>query len=472
MAIKQTIEFKSDNKYFVGFLQELIKEHQINASVSFENHQITLLIDEEDQTKLENFSNDTNKYLPNSIFLGHIQTSNVDEKVKIKELEIAAYDIAPCAKCLEAISDPASSDYLNDSYVCKHYSNAPTQKQDFTHFSVHYSDGMTLLLCDASKANEFFYLSELELKTLFSIEKPSIKVTIKDERIKEITGKNFIYIRAPYSVKSALTALNAKDSEIEYLFFDANDNKECVIVKDNISFIADNTLTKELAPLNENPTFNRVLNIEKEAKFKGSITANMSKNDGVSFIVSNEVGISKVVKFQEFCSEQLLLDMQNDELKSKMFRNFESKYPSVIEKLKNTPRASLFEALAIILELDTISFNALCDKSYEFRGNGGLKIDMYFNKDGFDFVSFFGSIMSFKLAGSDTHFLAYSIFEAFGDMIISTNNQLKTEFKIENFIMMGDIFENSVIYSRILSKFQLSHPYFPVNIALDEKVQI
>lgn len=124
--------------------------------------------------------------------------------------------------------------------------------------------------------------------------------------------------------------------------------------------------------------------------------------------------------------------------------------------------------IGTLLELKERNFNGVSDKGYEFRGNGGLKIDMNFNDKGFCYDDLIGSIISFKLAGVDTHYLAYSIFEAFGDMAINTLNQLKTKFKIENIIMMGDMFENSVLYSRILSKYQLSNPYFSKSIALDE----
>ena len=66
------------------------------------------------------------------------------------------------------------------------------------------------------------------------------------------------------------------------------------------------------------------------------------------------------------------------------------------------------------------------------------------------------------------HYLAYSIFEAFADMSITTLNQLKSKFKCENFVMMGDMFQNSVLYSRILSKFQLSNPYFSKSFAIND----
>jgi hydrogenase maturation factor HypF (carbamoyltransferase family) len=129
---------------------------------------------------------------------------------------------------------------------------------------------------------------------------------------------------------------------------------------------------------------------------------------------------------------------------------------------------NLFDTVATILELKEKGFEAVCDKGYEFRGNGGLKIDTNFNEDGFDYSDFIGSIISFKLADVEEHYLAYSIFEALADMSITTLNQLKDKFKIQNFVMMGDMFENSILYSRILSKFQLSNPYFSKNFALDD----
>jgi hydrogenase maturation factor HypF (carbamoyltransferase family) len=76
--------------------------------------------------------------------------------------------------------------------------------------------------------------------------------------------------------------------------------------------------------------------------------------------------------------------------------------------------------------------------------------------------------MSFRLAGVERHYLAYSIFEALGDMTIGICHQLKTKFTISHFIVMGNFFGNSVLYSRILSKFQLSNPYFSPAIALDD----
>ena len=159
--------------------------------------------------------------------------------------------------------------------------------------------------------------------------------------------------------------------------------------------------------------------------------------------------------------------MLNNPIRNKLIINYANKFPEKYEILKYGDY-DIFGTLCVILDIEEKNFENLSDKALEFNGNGGLKIDMNFKDAGFDYSSLIGSVISFKLADVDAHYLAYSVFEAYGDMVISTLNQLKTKFKIDNFVMMGDMFENSIIYSRILSKFQLSKPYFSKYIAFDD----
>jgi len=470
MAIKQIIKYNSPNKYFAGFLNNMIKETGIEGSVTQQKDEIILLLDDKDEKKLEAFSQITSKYLPHSIFLGDIQTNYVDEVVFYKPFNSPAYEISLCNRCLENITNPSSPHYLDDTIRCKHYSNEEViEEQDLIMYSPHYSKSSTLLLCDAKKVDDLFIITEEEKKILFSIEKPTIKVTIKDEELKNITNKTYINIKSPYNIKSTLSAINAKDSEIDYLFFlDTNETK-VVNIQKNISFIKDKRVTSKLANFNDDKEVNRFLNIAQEMGNKDkAIGAYLSVKNGISFMASTEVGAKKVLRFQEFNLAQLLQDMKKDEHKSKLLNNFKDKHSDIINKLEENLDFNIYEALSVILELDEYGFEPLSDKSLEFRGNGGLKIDMNFNDNGFDFVSFFGSIMSFKLANTDTHYLAYSIFEAFGDMAISTMNQLKTKLKIDNFIIMGDMFDNTVLYSRILSKFGLNKPFFSAYYSLDD----
>lgn len=471
MGIKQTIEFHSTNEYFSGFLQELINESGIKASVSQNDKEIVLLLDDNDTITLAAFSTLTTRYLPHSVFLGGIKTVSENTEIQASNFHSSTYNIALCPKCLEKLTNPSSEHYLDDTIKCNHYSNnADKEYADSTTFSAHYAHGDTLLVVDSKKVGELFVMTEDEMRALFSIEKPTIKVTIQDETLKELTSCNFINIKSPYNVRSTLVALNAKESEVPYLFFEDTQALKVVVMQKNVTIIKDaKGLAQELEPLHLLHEPNRFLNISKEAGFKNAIAADMSVENGISFLVKSEDDVKKVISVQKFVLREVFKDMQADSAKQKMLLNFEKKYPKIIEELAAHDEYGMFETLAAILELNGRNFEDVSDKSLEFRGNGGLKIDTYFKEERFDYVSFIGSIMSFKLAGTDEHYLAYSLFEALGDMTILTLSQLKVRTKIENFVMMGSMFENTVLYSRVLSKFQLSNPFFSKAFALDDE---
>jgi hypothetical protein len=466
MITKQRIAYTSTNRYFGGFLQSLIDESGIRANVEQSNGEIVLTLDHND-SNLAQFNELVSRYLPHSIFMGEISTEQVDEEIVIKRFESQDYPIAPCAHCMEQINDPSSEFYLDENLSCNHYANPATAHyQDPTIFSPHYSEGATLLLTNASKVNELFIMTEEEIKALFSIEKPTLKVTISDPTLQEMSGKKFIKIKAPYNNKSLLASINAKESEIDYLFFHADGDLDAVIVQKQLSIIEASRIATPLELLHDDTVLNRFSNMQKEAKYQNAIGCYLSTK-GISFVVVNEMATKKVIEFGEFSMESVLEAFNASQKRTKLLENFKEQYPSVMESV-TTQKLGLYETISTILELDYKSFEALSDKSYEFRGNGGLKIDAHFNEQGdFDYADLIGSIMSFRLAGVDTHYLAYSIFEALADMAISVMNQLKTKFKINHFIMMGNLFANSVLYSRILSKFQLANPYFSPTIALD-----
>ncbi|QOG12596.1 hydrogenase [Arcobacter sp. FWKO B] len=464
MAIQQTIEYKSTNNYFAGFLQALINEAQINASVDFDGKTITLKLDDTNQEKLELFSNLCNKYLPYSLFLGDITTTQENLDITPTHLKSDDYNIALCPKCLEMISNPSSNSYLDDSIVCNHYSNEGISTQDYTTFSPHYSEGCSVLLTDASKVDDLFIMTDEEKKALFSIEKPSIKVTIADETLKELTGKNYIWIKSPSTIKSTLVALNAKDSGVAYLFFDDNYENKAVVIQKNITFLQ-NPL-KILENLDNDSVINKFLNIKQEAKFDKAIGAVLPKNKPLSFLLHDGKTTHEIIKFNPFDLQSVMMSLRNDENKSKLITNFEAKFPHIIEALNQSNTTDFFEAIAIILELENGSFDEVSDTSCGFRGNGGLKLDTNFADGGMDYSSFLSTLMSFKLADTPDIYLAYSVYESIADMVISILSQLKDRYKIEHFIMMGDMLENSVVYSRILSKFAMSNPYFSKEIGI------
>ena len=469
MAIVQKIKYNSDNSYFAGFLQNIITQSSINGSVEFKDNIITLILDDSDTKSLESFSELSTKFLPYSMFLDTITTNVKDIKIPATTFESDCYNIALCPRCLEDLSNPSKGSYLDDSLACKHYSNAKAfYDSDSTFFTPHYSDGFAVLITDPSKIDELFIMTQKEKEVLFSIEKPTIKATIKSQELKELTQKVYINIKAPYNVRSQLFAINAKDSEIPFVFFQDRDDLKIVKIQDSTTIIRASRIAKELEDLDTDRQISRFLNIANEASFTNKVIgANLSYTNGISFIVKTDMGIKKAIIFQEFNSSELFTQMRKDKIKSKLLNNFEIKYPKIIENIEGN-NYNLFETLSLILNLKGISFESLSDKSLEFRGNGGLKIDMNFSENRFDYSSLIGSVISFILAGADTHYIAFSIFEAYGDMSMSVLDQLKKRFKIENIVMMGDMFENSVLYSRILSKYQLSKPFFSKQFALDD----
>lgn len=467
MPIVQTIKYNSDNTYFAGFLQNTINESGILGSVEQKDKKIILKLDNSDEEKLNEF-NSLARYIPHSIFMGEIETVVEDGDITPSSFRSSDYEISPCAKCIEMINDPSSEHYLDESIVCNHYANDGVETYgDDTIFSPHYSDGCSLLVTDASKLSELFIITEDEAKVLFSIEKPTIKVTIKDESLKGLVGDKFISIRSPYNIKSMLASINAKESGVNYLFFYPKSDLDVVLVQENTSIIKSSRVAKELEELNEDRVLNRFLNIKKEAGFEKSAIASYLSTSGIEFIVSNEMGSKKVINFGEFDLKKVLEGFKSNEKRSRLMDNLKAKFPQVAEALE-TQDLNLYEAIATILEVENKTFEGICNKSYEFRGNAGLKVDTNFSEDGFDYEAFLGSMISFKLAGVDMHYLAYSIFEAIGDLAITVMSQLKTKFKIENFIIMGDMLANSVLYSRIISKFQLNNPYFSKSFALDD----
>jgi len=241
MAIKQTIKYNSNSTYFAGFIQDIINQSNIKANVSQSENEILLLIDDSDEKALKEFSENINKFLPHSIFLGEINIAREEVEFEALEFKSSSYNISLCTRCLDDLTNPDADNYLDDYMKCNHYSNSADNNDfiDFTTFSQRYKDGDTLLVTDTKTLDELFIMTEHEVKALLAIEKPTIEVTIKDEVIKELTGKNRINIKLLYSARSALTSLDAKDGDVSYLFFNPENDFEVVLYQKEVSVIKD-----------------------------------------------------------------------------------------------------------------------------------------------------------------------------------------------------------------------------------------
>jgi hypothetical protein len=465
MAIVQKITFHAKFEYFAGFLQSIVHQSNLNASITQSGDIIELSIDESDQEAIEKFSKLTQKYLPHSIFFGGVETVQSSQSVTPKEVTSKNYAIAPCPKCLEMLTDPASSEYLNDALICTHYANEGQFIEDNTNFSPHYTQGDTLLVADATKLDTLFYMTDSEKKALFSIEKPSIKVTIADEDLIAQTKKHYIEIKSAPTVKSTIVALNAKESGIPYLFFNDSYGLKARVIKDDTLLIRADAL-ESLQTYDEDSVMNRFLNIKQESGFDEAVGGYFGCDCKFEFLTDGKkFPAKKVIVFEGFDANSCVATMREDGIRNVLLNNYKDKFESSYERFVNLETQNLFEAIAAILDMKG-GYEQVSEKALEYRGNGGVKLDTKLVSGGLDTMNFLASVISFKLAGTSTAHIAYSVFESLADLGISVMQQLKQKTEIEHFILYGGMFENSVFYSRIKSKFAMNNPYFAKSIGL------
>lgn len=439
--IKQSITFNSKNWYFAGYIQFLINRSQIHGCVEQKDQMITVFVDDENTQKLEYFSNLLTNYLPHSIFLGEFKVEKSMQKIIPSNLISKNYNIGRCKFCAE-----------ENKSCCDHYSNQQpvmqvVQRKDF------YENG-DIVAIKPSAVAKICNITQSELELLFSIEKPVVKVTIDDQKLISQTGKHFAKVKV-YD--------DAHEIFGDYVFEKDENNIEVIGVKEKVSVIYNNKFPQNLENLHQDALLNRFLNIKKEANFINAIGVNFDTRN-ISFFNSKKGETKELLRFQRFDAHKTINEIK--EKNQKLYRNFEAKFPDVVQKLETAGDIDFFELICMILDLSEFSFDALSDKSCEFRGNGGMKLDAYFDNSGFDYKSFISSIMVFVLADAKKSHIAYSVFESLADMAISVANQLGKKFDSQNFIMMGNMFANNIFYGRILTKFGIQNPFFSRMFAL------
>jgi len=110
---------------------------------------------------------------------------------------------------------------------------------------------------------------------------------------------------------------------------------------------------------------------------------------------------------------------------------------------------NLFEAAAIILGLEEESFEGVMKEALKFIGKGGLQIDTKVEDNRFNHVAFLASIISYRLAGVDSVYLSYSIFESFGDYFSELLTEIKSKTKATEIVLCGSYFASQSLFSRL-----------------------
>ena len=146
--------------------------------------------------------------------------------------------------------------------------------------------------------------------------------------------------------------------------------------------------------------------------------------------------------------------------------NFRANMPDVYAKLQalqSHKNATLFDAAAIILELEASGFSGINRAALRFIGKGGLQIDTHVKDNRFDHTAFLASLISYRLAGVDAVLIAYSIFESFGDYFSDLMQEIRGKTKAEHYILCGSHFGQQSLFSRMQRNLKLTPPRLNVN---------
>ncbi len=146
--------------------------------------------------------------------------------------------------------------------------------------------------------------------------------------------------------------------------------------------------------------------------------------------------------------------------------NLQKQSPDVYARLKalqEDENSTLFDAAAVILELEESGFDAVGKTALAFYGKGGVQVDTHVKDNRFDHTAFLASIISYRLAGVETEMVAYSIFESFGDYFSDLMQQIKGKTKAEHFVLCGGGFAQQSLFSRMQRNLKATPPRMNVN---------
>ncbi len=160
--------------------------------------------------------------------------------------------------------------------------------------------------------------------------------------------------------------------------------------------------------------------------------------DEPAFYYLNKNQAAKIFDFNKpHCGSTRKVVERFAELKPKSYARF-------------TQTDSFLEKAAALGGLEFEEFERL---ALEFGGKGGVSIDCKIADDGFDYGSFYASIMSFLLADTDAKLLAYSVFESLGEFMSQQAVEVMRKSKATGIALAGRHCTNSAFMSRFVRNY-------------------
>jgi len=190
-----------------------------------------------------------------------------------------------------------------------------------------------------------------------------------------------------------------------------------------------------------------------------------------SFLYYDGKKVIRVVPPKPFSPEGLLEKMATlREGSDRLVENMRQKFPAMVEALLALEEGTtLFEATAIILGLEERSYEGVMKEALKFVGKGGLQIDTKVDDNRFNHVAFLSSIISYKIAGVDSVYLSYSIFESFGDYFSELLTEIRGKTKASNVVLCGSYFAGQSLFSRLQRNLKTTPPLMNVNYPIGKE---
>lgn len=171
-----------------------------------------------------------------------------------------------------------------------------------------------------------------------------------------------------------------------------------------------------------------------------------------SFLYYDGKKVIRVVPPKHFSSAGIVEAMSTlREGSDRLIDNVEKNHPDLYAVLLQIEQndVTLFEATGMILDLDEKSYKGVMKEALKFIGKGGLQIDTKVEDNRFNHVAFLASIISYRLAGVDSVYLSYSIFESFGDYFSELLTEIKGKTNATEIVLCGSYFAGQSLFSRL-----------------------
>ena len=498
MKLIYKIEYNSTSFYFKRLIDDLINSSNINANTKQYFGFILIFIDDELEN-IEKFFLNLERNLPYSMFLKKsyiIEDFNED----IKELEDKNlkenFEILTNIRVKDILQN-SNFDFLNQivnlnkSLVVKFedlelFLPNKDLKENFEKENYE----VKLIVTNSQILTDLFIIEESKINLLCSIERPLVKLKLKDIN-ENISNSGYIFTRLVNSSKEVELSKALKEQNINYILY--------ITKKDELkafSFEGLNLIISDDKTLYPKYDYRRNIIFNSSSEYLNSFSniynavlhehnlldinsigvyfSLNSKNSFVDIKVLNEEE-KRVIYIPDIKSNmnQILEDISSlDENCKRLVDNFSKKYPYTkdIKLTNNNGFSTIIEAIVKLLNIQSIKdFEELALNS---EYTNALQVDMKLikidNKNYLDYRKIIQSIMSYKMADVDNETLCFSFYEFLGEFIIDYLREIARKTKIKDIVLCGDIFSNRQVFHKVYK--ELSKKYnliLPTEYAMD-----